>query len=257
MSDVAELVELLDGASRRFEAVRMTVRSWIDRDQFRRGLVSFASNSRVAAWLDRIRREEEPSGAEVEVWRVWFQHPNFAREERYGGDPPAALVEAAGRHGDQEWQYLPEEGRPIVHAASPSTVAFGIDDQGRPYSSYDVPPGFGAMFHPVVVELLDPSEMLKGGLSLEPLGRTQYLGREAIQARGWFRNWDERDPFFFENFPPASEYGLTVDAQVGIILRVACRTDDAEFALRKVKKVIFNEPLPMEVFLPPGSGTRP
>lgn len=256
MTDLAELVELMEGASGRFETVRIAVRSWIDREQFDRNLATFASNPRVAAWLRQSRRDEEPSGTESEIWRVWFRRPNLAREERYGGDPPS-LVEASGRRGDEEWQYLPEEGRLIIRPASLSTVEFGTDDEGHPYSSYDVPPAFGAMFHPVVVELLDPAEVLRAGLSLEFLDRSRYLGREIIQARGWFHDWgDRRDPFFFENFPPSPQYALTVDAQVGIILRVACRQDDAEFITREVTEVSFDEPFAMDVFQPPAAGTN-
>jgi hypothetical protein len=68
-----------------------------------------------------------------------------------------------------------------------------------------------------------------------------------VQARAIYRKGRDRipDAIFWAT---ADEYDLVVDKEYGVLPRYAARLKGQEFAVTEVDRVIFDEPIPEEVF---------
>ncbi len=96
------------------------------------------------------------------------------------------------------------------------------------------------------VPLLDPAFLLASH-EFEPGADVQYLGREALPVRAVPRKGKEvaRDPFFWGG---ADDYELLVDKERGVLLRYAARLREQEVAIAAVEHVVFDAPIPDDVF---------
>ena len=83
-------------------------------------------------------------------------------------------------------------------------------------------------------------------LDLEAEESVSWAGREAVRLRGLpVEEW---------KYPPeplwwgADEYEAVVDAERGVLLRIACRLDGKDFDVLEVEEIYFDEQFPEDVF---------
>lgn len=259
--DFHELSGLLFGAKERYRSVRATVLHTVD------GAVAEESNRRFVDWrfarpggsgLGILRTEEErrAHGPDVprdfylqyedaeEVVHLWHEKPDRWREEwRSVGDELLRCVVAAGRGGPL-WIYEP-----------PDTAIYmpAVPEQREP------DPDLSFMF--------DPSEevfryaLVDDAITHKTGRTTNVAGREAFEVRIVTISWGYPPSIFKGFYAPdgTSDHTLLVDAEVGIILRVAARLEGREFRVAEVAEIGYDEKLPEGTFRLelPGVGFEP
>jgi outer membrane lipoprotein-sorting protein len=158
------------------------------------------------------------------VLRLWFERPDRFREQLTGGDDMVLLV----RDGPRWWSYDPELGT-LTNEDEEESLRSTVE------SGYE--------------NLLAPSKLLTR-LQFEPLGDGNVAGRRTARVRAY--------PTPKVNMPDtwqsvgfgvgADEYGLDVDAERGVILRVASKFSGDELELVEAVQVAFDEPLAPDTF---------
>lgn len=258
MTGQTAIRRLLEGAGDHYQSVRITVAHWLDQAALFRGLERFRTNPHITQWLEEIHARGDAGVIHEGAWRTWFRHPAFHREETYPDRRFEPAVSVSGGDGSVSWSWDPRTGR--TSAWRDRSMAYLVPAGQRPPRDLPRPVATGPRvvahwFHPIVGELLQPEELLHEGLSLEVLGRTEFLGREALRVHATLSGWGhDRHPLSHENLPPADDYEFVVDAATGVLLRVADLFDGGEFSVREVLEVAFDEELDPALFEPP---TRP
>ena len=227
-----EFLKLMYGARGRFVTAHATVREWRDEMTADDVLVRMSASEAYHKIFGPPKSQGQgfprKNGKSERTWRVWHERPNRWRQE----------IESAGRSGteyrvvdgDAFWYYNSLHGS--RHAIATRSEFGG---------------GFGAEFE--IAHVFDPAvpHLELEELELRPAGRTRAAGREAIRLEavkpgGW-------------EYPPeplwwgADDYELLVDAERGLILRLASRLGGLAFDMTEVLEIAFDETLPEGTFV--------
>jgi len=241
--DFQELSELLFGAKERYRSARATITHTVV------GSVAEEANRRFVNWrfaqgnpgMGIIGKPGPPVREDFyqdyedteEVVRLWHEKPDRWREETQTtrGELLRCVV-AAGRHNPL-WIYEPPET--VIHVPS-------VPEERDP------DPDFAFM--------LDPSEALfysslRDEVTVNKTGRRATVaGRNAIEVLVGTISWGY-PPIIFRDFlapEGTTDHLLLVDAEVGVILRVAARLEKREFYVAEVTEIAFDEELPEGTF---------
>jgi len=229
MSELGDLLELLHRARDRWRTVRATIRVWRHNERSEAAWQAWADQSTSA--VTHFGTAEGPPQPETSesLTRLWIDGDRV-REEHEGEYPHLGI-----RRGKLWWIYDEVNG--------------AVSNEDNPDHGSSVGERFRRLF--------DPSR-ISGGVRFELLGRTTAGGRDGIRVRLIPRRTDNphRDldvPF------GADDHELVVDAERGVLLRVASRIGGEDFYVEEMLDVAFDELLPDELFvfeLPEGETIR-
>jgi len=231
VSEFADLLELIHGATDRVRSVQATIVERRRPQLLERAFRSFAERVEMArgGGYFHVPLGGVAPGApgDEHVWRIELAaEPGRFRQERRGPEAEHLLVV----DGERWWDWSP---------------AFGLrsheDERG--------------VSHHGGLELLDASGLL-GGYTLEPAGESRAAGRPAKRVRVGGTAAGHR-PFGLE--PGIEEAEVLLDAERGLVLRRAELVDGEEAFVREVAQITYDEPFPPETFvfeLPPGASAR-
>jgi len=219
-----ELLRFICGASGRFETTRATIREWRDEDA--------ANELREQIW---VAQGEERSYAALyqaekeyfeRTWRVWHEKPHRWRQEVEPAAYSSSGTEYRVVDGKEFWYYHPEHG---------------------PRHAIAAPASWGSEFE--ISHVFDPSvaHLELEHLELEVVGRTLVAGREAILARATrSAGWEDHrsEPLWWG----ADDYEFVVDAERGVLLRLASRLAGRAFDVTEVLDIAFDETFPKSTF---------
>jgi hypothetical protein len=241
MSELGDLLELLHGASSRFDRLHAVFRTWRHEEREEEALAAHAEGAQIAdtihvAGLDTDEDDaDEPCSPEIEgIVRIWLDGTDKLREEREDDDG----FEITVRRGGKWWQ----------RSEDADVYTGEYDDEGMGTAA-DVQE---------LSWLTDPGHAV-GLLDLERSGRRQRAGRDVILVRA--RPLDaHRGSWLLEPFGEgADEYWFEVDAELGLILRLEARRDGLPFSVFEALSIEFDQPIPEERFTlepPPGQRIR-
>jgi outer membrane lipoprotein-sorting protein len=241
MSELGDLLELLHGASSRFERLHAVFRTWRHEEREEAAFAAYTEGAQITgtihvAELDIDGDEaDENSSPEVEgVVRIWLDGPDKLREEREDDDG----FEITVRRGAKWWQRSEDAG---VYTGE-------YDDEGIGTAA-DVQE---------LSWLADPGRAV-GVMDLQPSGHGQRAGRDVILVQA--RPLDaHRGSGLLEPFGEgADEYRFEVDAELGLILRLEARRDGLPFSIFEALSIEVDAPIPEERFTlepPPGQRVR-
>jgi hypothetical protein len=250
--DAAELRTWMEGATSRFKTIHIRTRHVLDTDRYHAGLARFRSNP----WVRGLIEDTDWSrwnGTRESRYEAWWRKPAEYRFEHpfHGG----RMESISGGDGRTSWQYLPDEDR-LIEELDRSEGVIVHDSRGVTEledGTYDK--SVGTMFWPQIGELIDPSELLFSIKDLRRAGESEALGRRVHRAETSL-DWSTLDDLYAENLPPADDHELLVDAEIGVVLRIASRFDGEEFSVAEATHVTFDEPLDDDLFRPPKRPTR-
>jgi hypothetical protein len=222
VASLAELLELLYTARRRFRSIQGLYHRRVDVEVLDEAWRAAAETGRVAEPVDEVEGWDDEEGDDDETQpeetvRFWIEGQR-SRLER-----PGQLEIDDGEH---RWLYG--------------------EDSGAGFSrSRERPPGehFG--------HLLDPSPLMSA-LEFEPATATRAAGRDALLARARRRGTEL--PFGIE-LEIGDEFELLVDRERGVLLSLRTLFGGRELELEELLEVGFDEPIPEELFRfepPPG-----
>jgi outer membrane lipoprotein-sorting protein len=223
VSELAELLELMHGATGRVESVhavlverqrpellRLAFRRFGERVQFARGGGYF----HVAAGGVAAGEQADEHHWRVELWA----EQGRSRLERTGPDVESVLV----IDGEKWWSWTPP---------------FGLDSfEGQP----------GVTHHQAGLDRLDPSPFL-AGYQLELAGQASIAGRGARRVRVRANAQDAARHHHLQHGVEEAE--LLLDAERGLILRKAELVDGQEAAVTEVEEIAYDLAIPAERFL--------
>lgn len=226
-----KLESLLLGAKTRYQTARATVRLITDGELATaavRRTVDHAAERGVLLSFGDPESGTPPHSVfydSEEVVRLWHERPDRWREEACSsGDPVRYEVANGGRR----WLYDPPEA---VYTSN----------------NYGARRGW-----PPLAPLLDPSRVLFDRLfdsaTVRGTGRgLARAGRETVEveAKTISPDYPPRGLFGEEG---AEDYRLSVDAEVGVILRYAERLAGEEFYAAEVEEISFDEEFPEGTF---------
>jgi outer membrane lipoprotein-sorting protein len=223
------LTDLLFGARERYRSVRATVR------HCRRGVLATEAINRYVEYGFRNNilsnfdpPYDEPRYREYgdleEVSRLWHERPDRWRQETDPSDGSGTAYRVADGKGPW-WAYSP-----------PDRALYSPTNEPREFS-----PDRG------LSGLLDPYELRHNELNYRVLGtgrRTLEPGsamgvRETVEVEAEAVSWNYAPLEPFED--GADDYALSVDAEIGIILRLASRLGGEEYDLFEVSDIAFDE----------------
>jgi hypothetical protein len=238
-ASLADVLVLMHGADLRFGSVRMVVREWHHHERLERAWrrdedETSLSSATVTIYGPGGPGEPAPEDSTGRT-RVWWLKPDHVRLEHDDGEGGTRVEVAAGRRW---WSWAPEWG-----ATS---------------NEEDPEVGSGAQ-QPPFPQLLRP-ELLVSALRLELVGAGLQAGRRAIAVRGRPRRRGEHLDALTPLPQGADTHDLMVDAETGIVLRVASEIDGEPFAIAEVEEIAFDEPFGPKTFaleLPPGEAFHP
>ena len=223
-----EVLELIRSAPERYRTVRATVR------HSRRGVLATEAMNRFVEYGFRNNilsnfdpPYDEPRYREYgdleEVSRLWHERPNRWRQETDSSDGSGTLYRVVDGEGPW-WFFEPPEWA-------------------------DFSPTNGGEFSPdgALSGLLDPYELRYDELRyrIRGTGSRSYgrgsvaIVRETVEAEAEAISWNYAplEPFG----EGADDYLLSVDAEVGVILRLASRLRGEEFEVFEVLAIAFDE----------------
>ncbi len=236
MSDLGDVLELLHGARSRYRSVRLTLREWSHYERSRQAFER--RHEREEARGKRSIRLSVSSGGSrprpetcEELTRLWIESDRARREIVRNGEETVVV-----RDGATWWMRSPHAGM-TTNGGDPHHHA-GTGEGAEP--------------------LLDPSSFV-GQVDLEVGGRCEVAGREGIAARAVVK---QNNPLTFAawRMMNADELELVVDAERGILLRLASLIDGEPFHVTEVEEVAFDEVFSAETFrieLRPGESFAP
>ncbi|HSJ72818.1 MAG TPA: hypothetical protein VK904_00755, partial [Miltoncostaeaceae bacterium] len=238
-ASLADVLLLMHGADLRFGSVRMVVREWSHYERLQRAWSRDEGGTSLAgagATVYAAGEPGEPAPEEgTERTRVWWLKPDHVRLEHDDGDGGTRIEVAAG---GRWWSWAPEWG------------ATSNDEE---------PDGGSGVQQPPFPQLLQP-ELLVSALRLELVGSGLQAGRRAIALRGRPRRRGDHLEMLMPLARGADAHDLMVDAERGILLRIASEIDGEPFAITEVEEVAFDEAFGPETFaleLPPGETFQP
>jgi outer membrane lipoprotein-sorting protein len=233
MSELGDLLELLHGARDRWTTVRLTIRAWRHHERSMQAWKAQQDSHEGATWthFGIADGEPEPEMSQM-LTRLWI-HGDRLREECEGDEHAHLGI----RRGRLWWIYDEMNG--------------AISNENNPDHGSSV----GELYR----RLLDPSRII-GGVRFDILGRTSAAGRDGIRVLAIPRATDNpyRDLPDLEG--AADEHELVVDAERGVLLRVASRFRGENFHVQDVLDIAFDEQFPDELFVfepPEGERVRP
>lgn len=233
--DFHELSCLLFGAKERYRSVRATVR------HFRRGDLATEAINRYVEYGFRHNilsnfdpPHDVPTYREYEdldeVSRLWHERPDRWRQETDPSDGSGTVYRVVD--GGGPWWFF------------------------KPPDWADCSPANRGEFSPdgELSGLLNPYELRHNELRYRILGtgtRTSGHGstasiRTTVEAEAEAVSWDYAPLEPFEN--GADDYTLSVDAEVGVILRLASRLHGEEYDVFEVSDIAFDEEIPENTF---------
>lgn len=233
LSEFAELLELVYGATDRVRSLRATLVERQRPQLLKRAFQRFGERVEFARGggyfhqvVGGVAAGEE---AGEHAWRIdlWAEPGRF-RQERHGPDIESVLVV----DGDQWWEWSP---------------VFGLH-------SHEEQPG--VHHHQAGLDLLDPSVFLSGyqlELAGETIAASRAVRRVRVRSRAAVRRPSHELQLGIE------EAELLLDAERGLILRQAEIFAGEEAFVREVEQISYDLALPAETFvfeLPPGASGR-
>ena len=218
------LLELMFSARDRYRTARANIREWRDErtaDDLRERF-SETELYREVFGPPSPQRSPHERGDFQRIWRVWHERPDRWRQE--AGLPDGSGTEYRVIDGKSFWFYNPHEG---AHAAT---------TKGR----------FGPEFE--IAYVFDPESGAPdlSYLEMRVVDRIRHAGREALRV-------EATKPGGWETVPEplwwgADDYELVVDAERGVLLRLASRLDGRVFDVTEVLEVGFDEIFPEGTF---------
>jgi hypothetical protein len=231
---LADALLLMHEADQRFASVRMVVREWSHHERLKRAWAR-DTGSAFGPMSARSQEQGEPESEEAtERTRVWWRKPDRVRLEH--DDDGGTRVDVAV--GDHWWSWAPGWGA-TSNEADPGLQS---EVQEAPFP-----------------QLLQP-ELLLSALRLDLVGSGLQAGRRAIALRGVPRRRDDHAALLARLPLGADAHDLMVDAERGILLRIASEIDGEPFSIAEVEEVAFDEDFAPETFtldLPPGEAFHP
>ena len=222
---IANIVGLLYNAQCSFSTVHGSMRWWYQTEEKER-----------RGWLWRLEKTGRLLTKSYIV-RFWADNPSRFRGEFTSDDSHETSVFVV--NGDTWWDSLSSKSVTTntrrEQVADSANVLVLEEAVGNRYEDAECA---------IISQIpLDPS-WLVSGLWIEPMGRTRYLAREAIVARG---EPIERDTDWYW-WDGADEYRLLIDADCGLLLRIGVFRNGKEFAGAEVTSLELDQPIPNEVF---------
>jgi len=238
-ASLADVLLLMHRADQGFGSVRMVVREWSHYERLQRAWTRHEEASGGDTITVALPGGEEPGQAQAEDGtartRVWWRKPDHVRLEQDDGDG-GSLVEVAA--GDRWWSWSSDWGAT---------------------SNEEEPEVRGGAQGPPFPQLLQP-QLLLAALRLELVGSGLQAGRRAIALRGVPRRGDDHASILAHLALGADAHDLMVDAERGVLLRVASDLDGEPFAIAEVEEIAFDEAFGPRTFtldLPPGEAFQP
>src|SRR5919112_5279383 len=226
--DFRELSALLFGAGERYRSVRATVRHRRRGDLATEAInryVEYGFRNNILSNFDPPYNEPRyrECGDLDEISLLWHERPNRWRQETDLSDGSGMVYRVADGVGPW-WFFKPPEW-----ADCSPTNDGGFSPDGE------------------LSGLLEPYELRYNELNYRILGTgTRTFGhgnnlevRESVEVRAEAVSWDYAplEPFG----EGADDHLLSVDAQIGIILRLASRLGGEEYDIFEVSKIAFDE----------------
>jgi outer membrane lipoprotein-sorting protein len=216
VSDVGDLLELLQGASGRWQTLQCTIRSWHDTElqgrAFERWQASIGSGSTQSIMFSTDGEEERPREYEFNQ-RVWIVKPDLLREEGEHGTSVS--------RGELWWHLSEHQG--FMSNESDS-------EMGGPKA---------ADAHPLH---LAPAMLI-------PALRFETVERKGDTLAVTAKPSESRHVHFGHPAHGADEHRLTVDAERGVVLAIENFIGGKLFSSSHLRDVVFDEPIPDEVFV--------
>jgi outer membrane lipoprotein-sorting protein len=224
VSELGDVLELIDGAVSRWLSVRLIRTSWRDpelsMEAMRRRATAERQRGANVGWFS-LGGEEVPARTE-RTQRVWFDRRRDGERAEWTGATEQTFV----RDGNKSWSWSPEHGTEFRDdAGSTSSPAWQRD------------------------VFLDPSLMLPA-VDLEVMGHDLVFGREAITVRAVPRAHDIQHGMFARRVQGLDEIVIAVDAERGVLLRETGYLDRSVVYVEEVTEISFDEQFDDEVFLP-------
>jgi outer membrane lipoprotein-sorting protein len=236
-----DLVDLLYTAHGRFKSLQL---SWTYRydEEILRQLLENSSTQllrRVASSPADIPDQQQTNVTKIIKRRIWWRRPGCWREEQRDNENEQSVTIVCD---GQSWQYSTKHKVLFTNTTGAPDQSFGSYKIQRTDST---PSTEDVSEH---VQLLDPSFLLASH-ELKVVGETVHAGRPGVVIRGKYLKHRE---LLFEDFfwATADEYTFIVDREYGVLLRYAYIQDSREVAVSSVDEVIFDQPIPANVFLP-------
>ncbi|HEX6710059.1 MAG TPA: hypothetical protein VF068_06970 [Rubrobacter sp.] len=159
-----------------------------------------------------------------EVSRLWHERPDRWRQETFPADRSETTYRVVD--GEGEWWCYGGQGRALY---SPTNHGeFSPDEE--------------------LSSLLDPYEIRwsLGDCDLLLAGHAQSLGRDTLEVEAKAVSWNyaPSGPFW----EGADDYLLSVDARLGVLLRLASRLRGEEFDVFEIVELAFDESFPEGTF---------
>jgi hypothetical protein len=226
MGELGDALALLHGAWGSFRTIRATACERVDAEGQRRAWEREAGadpDSGLAELLDSA----EPVGHE-HTTRFWLEKPARLRKESSGTWGTELVVRDGPR-----WLTVDADG---LATTTGSLIFLGELEQ-----------------------LLDPSPLLEA-LRFQPLGPDMVAGRPAARLHAVPRERGPGGSVLDQLGSGADAYELAVDAERGILLRVAALVDGEPYSVIELSEVAFDEEFPAGTFAvdpPPRAPVHP
>jgi hypothetical protein len=235
LGELPQLSRLLFGAKARYRTARATIRKTVDGTLATQAHNRFVDHrrQRLASGQERAFGDPlyEPRYREYqdseETAHIWHERPDRWRQETYLSNGSGTVYRVADGKGPW-WTYKPS-GRAVV-----SPTNYAKDPPRLEFAG-----------------LLDPW-MLRWELGDETILRvvgqgTAQTGRRTleVEARTVSLDYPPSGLLFGEG---AEDHLLSVDAEIGVILRLAARLERKEFRVTEIEEIVFDEEFPEGIF---------
>ncbi len=211
MSELGDVLELLNGARRSWTTVRASASVWSHRERSKEAIVHHLREGRGADPSAVAPRVDDRALPEENEWvtKVWVAPPDRVHVEYEGNGVVPIQRRVSSVNGRR---VSVSERNPIEHLLDPSDVIAALDD-------------------------------------LAVIGRGDVAGRPVrlVTAGPRPRRAAERRPLP-GLAPGADRYLLSVDDERGVVLRLEADLDGDPFLITEITDISFDEDLPDDVF---------
>lgn len=235
LPELGSLLALLHRADDPFSTVAVAYRVWLHRDRslaaFRAEMEARKASGYGVATIQSARRsnaagEDEPGVESEEVVRIWRAEDRY-RQELEGGERDGAYLV---RDGKLWWVWDRVSGARSNEDDPDHGIGFGGEE---------------------LAIMLDPTPLL-GSLRFRVTGRAVIAGRPVIVADALPRLGRSRGQelsFRLHSLGSGAErYELSVDEQLGVLLRVVALRDDEPFREVTTLAITFDGPIAEDRF---------
>jgi outer membrane lipoprotein-sorting protein len=225
MSRIGDLLELMQGADRRFGSLRAVLREWTDVPRWEAACQQLGSRRQVSDYVGDSPTAEMET---VEETRLWLEKSSRLRVERTReGESQRITV----HDGPRWWDYDSQSGLE--------------SNEGREE--------IGDALHERYQDMLDPARLLPL-LELEPLSDVEVVGRPAVAAVARPRRGNV--PGLEWLMLVGDEHEIAVDREIGVILRLESRLANYTFSTVEFVEIEFDPVLPQHIWtlVPPSRG---